>query len=67
MQNISVLSTDDLQNILDSKNTKIIDARSVDAYNGWKLKGEARGGNIKGAKSLPLKWTKYMVWTAVVQ
>ncbi len=46
---------------------KIIDVRSVDAYNGWKLRDEARGGHIKGAKSLPVKWTKYMDWIEIVR
>jgi thiosulfate/3-mercaptopyruvate sulfurtransferase len=46
---------------------KIIDIRSVDAFNGWKMQGESRGGHIKGAKSLPVKWTKYMDWIEIVR
>ncbi|GAB2775681.1 sulfurtransferase [Salinimicrobium soli] len=46
---------------------KIIDVRSVDAYNGWRLKNEERGGHIKGARSLPVKWTKYMDWIESVR
>lgn len=46
---------------------KIIDVRSVDAYNGWKIKNEDRGGHIEGAKSLPVKWTKYMDWIESVR
>ena len=38
-----------------------------EAYNGWKLKNEARGGHIKGARSLPLKWTNYMDWIEIVR
>ncbi|GHA34513.1 thiosulfate sulfurtransferase [Salinimicrobium marinum] len=49
------------------KGAKIIDVRSVNAYNGWKLKNEGRGGHIKGAKSLPIKWTKYMDWIESVR
>lgn len=46
---------------------KIIDVRSVDAYNGWKIRNEERGGHIEGAKSLPVKWTKYMDWIESVR
>lgn len=46
---------------------KIIDVRSVDAYNGWKKQNEKRGGHIKGAKSLPHKWTQYMDWIETVK
>lgn len=49
------------------KAAKIIDVRPVDAYNGWKLKGEARGGHIAGARSLPAKWTNYMDWIETVR
>lgn len=46
---------------------KIIDVRSGDAYNGWKLRNEENGGHIKGAKSLPVKWTQYMDWIETVR
>lgn len=46
---------------------RIIDVRPVDAYNGWKMKNELRGGHIKGAKSLPVKWTGYMDWIEIVR
>lgn len=46
---------------------RVIDVRAVDAYNGWKLQNESRGGHIKGAKSLPVKWTKYMDWIEIVR
>ncbi len=60
------LSTSEMVSVLENNNTKIIDVRSVDAYNGWKLDGENRGGHIKGAKSLPEKWLQYMDWTEIV-
>lgn len=44
----------------------IIDVRPVDAYNGWKMKNEKRGGHIPGARSLPLKWASYMDWIEIV-
>lgn len=46
---------------------RIIDVRPVDAYNGWKLKNEVRGGHIRGANSLPVKWTGYMDWIEIVR
>ena len=61
------LNTNELVELLKDNNTKTIDVRSVDAYNGWKLADEKRGGHIKGAKSLPVKWSKYMDWIEVVR
>lgn len=60
------VSTLELKKLINSNNIKIIDARPVDAYNGWKLENETRGGHIKGAKSLPVKWTNYMDWIEIV-
>ena len=65
--NFTNKSTKEVAELLKHSNTKIIDVRPVDAYNGWKCEGEARGGHIKGAKSLPIKWTKYMDWIEVVR
>lgn len=45
----------------------IIDVRPVDAYNGWKLQNEPRGGHIPGAKSLSVKWADYMDWIEIVR
>lgn len=64
---IKKISTDELLKNLDDPSLKIIDVRSADAYNGWKLKNEGRGGHVKNAKSLPLKWTKYIDWIEVVR
>lgn len=61
------ISTDQVVESLNNKNTKIIDVRSVDAYNGWKCENENRGGHIKGAKSLPVKWSNYMDWIEIVR
>lgn len=48
-------------------NAHIIDIRPVDAYNGWTLQGEKRGGHIRGARSLPLKWSDYIDWIEIVR
>ena len=61
------ITTAELQLMMIDKNTVIVDVRVVDAYNGWKLKNEKRGGHIMGARSLPLKWTQYMDWIEVVR
>lgn len=60
------ISTKELLNKIET-GARIIDARSSDAYNGWKMKDEPRGGHIKGAKSLPAKWTTYMDWIEIVR
>ena len=61
------LKTDELVKLLIINDVKLIDVRSADAYNGWKLKNEPRGGHIRGAKSLPTKWADYMDWIEVVR
>lgn len=61
------ISTKDLLSMLDKPGIRIIDIRSVDAYNGWTLNKEFRGGHIRGARSLPHKWSKYMDWIEVVR
>ncbi len=64
---MNIISTKELVNLLEDRNKKIIDTRAVDAYNGWKCENELRGGHIKGAKSLPVKWTKYIDWIEIVR
>lgn len=34
----------------------VVDVRSTAAYNGWRLRGESRGGHIPGAALLPDSW-----------
>ncbi len=34
----------------------MVDVRSPDAYNGWSLRGEMRGGHVPGARSVPAAW-----------
>lgn len=60
------ISTPELKPLVDNKNVKIIDVRPVDAYNGWQLQRERRGGHIKGARSLPARWTDYPNWMDIV-
>jgi len=66
MIKINQITTAEVVKLLENDNVKIIDVREVEAYNGWKLYNEKRGGHIKGAKSLPVKWTNYMDWIEIV-
>lgn len=66
MSEYQMISSAELKSILNNKNLKIIDVRPTEAYNGWKLNKETRGGHILGAKSLPLKWTKYIDWIEII-
>ena len=61
------ISTRELVSILGKPATKIIDIRPVEAYNGWTLQNEPRGGHIHGAKSLPEKWLNYIDWIEIVR
>ena len=61
------ISTEELLEINDKNNCSIIDVRPVDAYNGWRMKNEKRGGHITGARSLPSKWAKYIDWIEIVR
>src|SRR6056297_2449021 len=56
------IHTNEVAEKLREPRVKLIDVRPVDAYNGWTLKGEKRGGHIAGAKSFPAKWFRYMDW-----
>jgi thiosulfate/3-mercaptopyruvate sulfurtransferase len=67
MPDLKEITTEELKESLGKKNVIVIDVRSVNAYNGWQPGGEKRGGHIPGARSLPVKWTKYMDWIEVVR
>jgi thiosulfate/3-mercaptopyruvate sulfurtransferase len=63
----SEISTNGLK-IFVSKNAGwVLDVRPSDAYNGWKLNDELRGGHIHGAKSFPAKWANYMDWIEIAR
>jgi thiosulfate/3-mercaptopyruvate sulfurtransferase len=66
-QQIGRISTKQLCARLADPNLRLIDVRSVEAYNGWKLGGEAHGGHIQSARSLPLKWADYIDWIEIVR
>ncbi len=53
-------TTEEVLKLIKQQSILLIDARQIDAYNGWKLQNEKRGGHIQGAKSIPFKWTTYI-------
>jgi len=46
----------DLAGALRDPGLRLLDARSLAAYNGWRLRDEPRGGHIPGAAALPSEW-----------
>jgi thiosulfate/3-mercaptopyruvate sulfurtransferase len=56
----------ELLNLLNTP-VQIIDIRPADAYNGWIFNDEKRGGHIRGARCLPVKWTDYIDWIEIVK
>ncbi len=52
---------------IDDPKQIIIDVRDVNAYNGWRLMGEKRGGHIRSARSLSSKWASYIDWIEIVR
>ena len=65
--NFKQISTSELLSYAEDQGTVIIDVRPVEAYNGWRLRHELRGGHIRGARSLPLKWAGYIDWIEIVR
>ncbi|MFW6124322.1 MAG: rhodanese-like domain-containing protein [Acidobacteriota bacterium] len=61
------ISTKELLGRIQDENFSIIDVRPIDAYNGWKIQKESRGGHIKGARTLPAKWVNYIDWLDIVK
>ncbi len=61
------ITTEQLQKLINNTNCHIIDSRPPDAYNGWIMDKESRGGHIKGARSLPAKWCSYIDWIEIVR
>jgi 3-mercaptopyruvate sulfurtransferase SseA len=50
------ISTEELRDRLGDQDLTIVDARPMAAFNGWRLRGEARGGHIPGAVAFPSAW-----------
>lgn len=52
------IETKDLQDKIGKSDWVIVDTRSNDAFNGWKLDGAKKGGHIKGATDFSANWLK---------
>jgi len=61
------LTTRELADLLESGRAQLVDVRPIDAYNGWRMHGEPRGGHIAGARTLPFKWSAYLDWIEIVR
>ncbi len=67
MKEMNNIGTDELKAWIDKEAITLVDVRSANAYNGWRLQGEPRGGHIRSARSLPARWAEYMDWIEVVR
>ncbi len=65
--NHKIITTEELKSLINKNDSIIIYARPIDAYNGWRMENEKRGGHIKGAKTLPSKWANYLDWIEIVK
>ncbi|MFP4624680.1 MAG: rhodanese-like domain-containing protein, partial [Gemmatimonadota bacterium] len=61
------LGTQDLVDALEGGELQLVDVRPIDAYNGWRLRDEPRGGHVPGARALPFKWSGYLDWIEIVR
>ena len=61
-----MIQTNDLQFLLQDPRVQLVDCRPPDAYNGWPMPGEPRGGHIPGARCLPFRWMRYVDWPDIV-
>ena len=50
------ISTAELARRLAEPALALVDIRPIAAYNGWRLRGEARGGHLPGAVAFPSTW-----------
>ena len=50
------ISAAELRDRLGDPDLTIVDLRPTAAFNGWRLRGEARGGHIPGAVAFPSAW-----------
>lgn len=67
MTALQAISSDELNKHIHDDNIKIIDLRSADSYNGWRLLGEKRSGHIKNAKCFPHKWFNNKNWPGILK
>jgi molybdopterin synthase sulfurtransferase len=61
------LTTPELLHLLEEDGAQVVDCRPVDAYNGWPLAGERRGGHLPGARAFSHKWSAYLDWIEILR
>lgn len=61
------VSARELHDRLAAPHLQLVDVRPIDAYNGWCLGGEPRGGHLPGARALPARWLAYIDWIEIVR
>lgn len=64
---IAAISTQTFTRRSECPDHQILDIRPIAAYNGWRLRGESRGGHVPGATNIPLSWTQYLDWVEAVE
>jgi len=52
----TTIGTGELRDRLGDPALVVVDVRPLAAYNGWRLRDEARGGHIPGAVAFPVAW-----------
>ena len=52
------IASPDLATRLAEPGLSIVDVRPIAAYNGWRLRGERRGGHLPGAVAFPIAWLR---------
>src|SRR5262245_25674255 len=55
---MSTITTTELASRLSDDRLTVLDVRPLAAYNGWSLRGEARGGHVPGARAFPSAWLR---------
>ena len=55
---MSTMTTTELADRLSDEELTVVDVRPLAAYNGWSLRGEARGGHVPGARAFPSAWLR---------
>ncbi len=61
-----MFTTSEVLDSIRENRAQIIDLRPIDCYNGWQYQNEKRGGHIRTARSVPLKWFKYEKWQQLI-
>jgi len=53
--------------LINNSDRLLLDVRPPEAYNGWTLRNERRGGHIKGASSFPASWRQSSEWPILLK